>query len=189
MLAGEVLAEASYICWCIFADWTCSLLLGCSNVGGRSTGRSQLYAPSLVVLNPSVCITSKAPSTSCLDSSSCLVLCSSQNLATRLCAGCTRGNKEAVLLTHIAQRNKGAVLLTHIARRHKVAVQLTHIAEINKGAVLLTHITQRNKGAALLTHIARINKGWRCIMIILSSSFNILYLDAVVARFRRGART
>ena len=42
-LAGEVLSEASYMCWCVIAGWTCSLLLACSNVGVISTGRSQLY--------------------------------------------------------------------------------------------------------------------------------------------------
>ena len=26
-LVGEVLAEASYMCWCVIAGWTCSLVL------------------------------------------------------------------------------------------------------------------------------------------------------------------
>ena len=153
-LAGEVLAETSYImCWCIIAGWTCSLPLGCSNVGGRSTGRNQLNVPSVVVLNPSVCITSKAPSTSCLYSSSCLVLSSSPKLSTPLYAGCTRGNKKAALLTHITGRNQEAVLWMHIARINKEAVLLTHIARINKETVLWTHIARRNKTVVQLTHI------------------------------------
>ena len=137
-LAGEVLAETSCMCWCVIAGWTCSLLLECSNVGGRSTGRNQLYVPSLVVLTPSVCITSKAPSTSCLYSSSYLVLSSSPKLSTPLYAGCTRGNKKAALLTHITRRNKEAVLWTHISR-------------ITKEAVLWTHTSRRNKGVGQLT--------------------------------------
>ena len=93
-----------------------------------------------MVLKPSDCTTSRERSTSCLYSSSYLVLSCSPKLSTHPCVGCTRRNNEAVQLTHIARRNKGAVQLTHIARRNEGAVQLTHTSRRSKKAVQLTNI-------------------------------------------------